>query len=345
MTGIHIRVEGRVGRITLTRPKALNALSHAMAGAIDRALVAWADDPAVALVLIDAEGERAFCAGGDIAAVYETGRRGDFDRARRFWAEEYRMNARIARYPKPYVALLHGFVMGGGVGIAGHGSHRIVGESVQVAMPECGIGLVPDVGGSQLLADAPGRLGEYLGLTGARMGPGDALLAGFADSFVPEAAWPALVAELVATGDPAAIAARAVPAPAAPLADLREAIDDAFEAPDLAVLAARLEASDWGHGVLKVLARQSPLSMACTLELVRAARRDPGIEKALRREMRFTWRSASDGDLLEGIRAAVIDKDRNPVWRDTLDSLRPEDVAAMLAPLGGDDLDLPAPPA
>jgi enoyl-CoA hydratase/carnithine racemase len=274
----------------------------------------------VALVVVDAEGPRAFCAGGDIASIYAAGRRGDFAMARRFWAEEYRMNARIARYPKPYVALLHGFVMGGGVGIAGHGSHRIVGESVQVAMPECGIGLIPDVGGTQLLADAPGRLGEYLGLSGARMGPGDALLAGFADAFVPEAAWPELAAALAA---------------------VRELVDDAFAARDLAAIAARLEASDWGHGVRKALARQSPLSMACTLELVRAARRDPGIEKALRREYRFTWRSQTDGDLLEGIRAAVIDKDRRPVWRDTADSLRGEDVAAMLAPLGEHELGLP----
>jgi enoyl-CoA hydratase len=341
MTDIRVRTEGRAGRITLTRPQALNALTHEMALAIDAALIAWADDPAVALVVVDGEGPRAFCAGGDIASVYRTGRRGDFEAGRRFWAEEYRMNARIARYPKPYVALLHGFVMGGGVGIAGHGSHRIVGESVQVAMPECGIGLIPDVGGSQLLADAPGRLGEYLGLTGARMGPGDAMLAGFADAFVPEAAWPDLVAELVATGDPAAIDARVRPAPEAPLTGVRERVDDAFAAPDLAAIIARLEASDWGHGVRKILDRQSPLSMACTLELVRAARRDPGIEKALRREYRFTWRSQADGDLLEGIRAAVIDKDRQPVWRDTLDSLRGEDVAAMLAPHGNEELDLP----
>ncbi len=343
MTDIRVRTEGRAGRITLTRPQALNALTHEMVLAIDAALIAWADDPAVALVVIDGEGPRAFCAGGDIASVYRSGRRGDFEAGQRFWAEEYRMNARIARYGKPYVALLHGFVMGGGVGIAGHGSHRVVGESVQVAMPECGIGLIPDVGGSQLLADAPGHLGEYLGLTGTRMGPGDALFAGFADAFVPEADWPDLVAELVATGDPTAIDARVRPAPEAPLAGVRELVDDAFAAPDLAAIVARLEASDWGHGVRKVLDRQSPLSMACTLELVRAARRDPGIEKALRREYRFTWRSQADGDLLEGIRAAVIDKDRQPVWRDTQDSLRGEDVAAMLAPLGAHDLDLPVP--
>jgi enoyl-CoA hydratase len=336
MSDIRIRIEGRAGRITLTRPQALNALTHPMCRAIAEALGAWEDDPEVGLVLIDGEGPRAFCAGGDIAEVYATARRGDFDGPRRFWADEYRLNARIARYRKPFVALMHGFVLGGGVGISAHGSHRVVGESARVAMPECAIGFVPDIASTHLLARAPGHLGEYLGMTGTRMGPGDAILCGFADAFVPEAEWPGLAAALAGTGDVAAIPSH--PAPEAPLAAEREAIDDAFDAADLAAIAARLEASDRGHGVLKVMARQSPLSMACTLELVRAARRDPGVEAALRREFRFAWRSATDGDLLEGIRAAVIDKDRKPVWRDDLDHVRPEAVAAMLAPLGEHDL-------
>jgi enoyl-CoA hydratase/carnithine racemase len=311
-----------------------------MVHAIDEALRAWADDPAVSLVLIDGEGARAFCAGGDIADVYRSGRRGDFDHGRRFWAAEYRMNARIAAYPKPYVALMQGYVMGGGVGVSGHGSHRVVDEATQVAMPECMIGLIPDVGASHLLARAPGRLGEFLGVTGHRMGARDAILAGFADHCVPEARWRELAAALAETGDAGVIAAMAEPAPEAPLAGLRDSIDDAFEAPDLATLAARLETSDWGHGILRMLRRQCPLSMACTLELVRAARRDPGIEKALAREYRFTYRAQADSDLLEGIRAAVIDKDRAPIWRDSTDSLRPEDVAAMLAPLCEDELRL-----
>lgn len=343
MTEIVIRTEGRAGRITLARPQALNALSLGMVHAIDAALAGWADDPAVALVVIDAEGERAFCAGGDIADVYRSGRRGDFEHGRRFWADEYRMNARIARFPKPFVALMHGYVMGGGVGVSAHGSHRVVCESTQVAMPECMIGLIPDIGATSLLAAAPGRLGEYLGLTGHRMGPGDAIRAGFADWFVPAERWPGLVDALVATGDPAAIDAVAAPPPDEALALLADAIDDAFEAADLAALAARLEATDWGHGILKTLRRQCPLSMACTLELVRAARRDPGVEKALAREYRFSARASSDGELLEGIRAAVIDKDRNPIWRDDMDSLRPEEVAAMLAPLGAAELALPQP--
>lgn len=339
MADIAIRTEGRAGRITLTRPQALNALSHAMANAIADALDAWRDDPAVDLVLIDGEGPRAFCAGGDIVETWRAGRVGDFASGRRFWADEYRMNARIADYPKRYVAFMHGYTMGGGVGVSGHGSHRIVCETTQVAMPECGIGLIPDVGGTYLLSRAPGHLGEYLGLTSARMSPGDAIYAGFADSFVPEAAWPELKAALIQTGDPGVIPAH--PAPEAALAARQEAIDDAFEGADLASIVARLEASDWGHEVLKALRRNSPLSMAATLALVRAARRAPGIAPALRREFRFSWRAADMGDLLEGIRAQVIDKDRNPTWRDDLDGVRPDDVAAMLAPLGQDELVLP----
>ncbi len=338
MSDILIRKEGRAGRVTLNRPQALNAMTHAMALAIDDALGAWRDDPDVAVVLIDATGTRAFCAGGDLAEIYEAGRRGDFDYPRRFWAEEYRMNATIARYPKPYVALMQGYVLGGGVGVASHGSHRVVGESSRIAMPECAIGLIPDVGGTHLLAQAPGRLGEYLGLSGHRMDPGEAILAGFADHYVPEADWPALAVRLVETGDPAAIAAVERPATVGALAERRPEIDDAFSAPDLQTLMARLAASDWGAGVRATLAKLSPLSLACTLELVRLARAEPGVEPALAREFRFTARSLSDGDLLEGIRAQVIDKDRNPQWRDTIDGVRPAQVAAMLAPLGADEL-------
>ena len=340
MNELIVRIEGRVGRITLNRPQALNALSHDMVKALDAALVGWAADPAVAMVLIDGSGERAFCAGGDIAWVYEAGRRGEFEAARRFWADEYRLNLRIAHFEKPVVALMHGFVMGGGIGVSAHGSHRIAGETCRVALPECGIGLIPDVGSTHLLAQAPGALGVYLGLTGHPMGPGDAILAGFADSFVPEAEWPALVERLAASGDPAAIAEAAAVAPPAELAAHFAAIDDAFAATDLATLAARLEASAWGHGVLAALRRRCPLSMACTLELVRAARREPGLAKALTREYRFTYRAANEGELLEGVRAAVIDKDRTPQWRDDMDSLRHAEVAAMLASLDGDELDL-----
>jgi enoyl-CoA hydratase len=338
MTDVATRIEGRAGRITLTRPQALNALTPGMAKTIQTALDAWRDDTAVALVVMDGEGPRAFCAGGDIAEIYARGRQGDFAFARAFWADEFRLNAAIAGYPKPIVVRMHGFVLGGGVGLACHASHRLVAETVRVAMPECTIGYVPDVGGTHLLARAPGHFGEYLGLTGHRMGPGDAIRSGFADRFVPEAAWPALLARLAATGDPAAIEDFAAPPPPAELAAQADRIDDAFSAPDLPTLATRLEASDWGHEVLKTLARLSPLSMAATLALVRAVRREPGLAAALAREYRVAWRIIEEGDMLEGVRAQVIDKDRNPLWADAFDGVPPARVAGLMAPLGANEL-------
>jgi enoyl-CoA hydratase len=182
---IEIRTEGRAGRITLNRPQALNALTWDMCTRIEAALDAWASDDAVAMLVIDAAGDKAFCAGGDIAEMYATGTAGDYEYGRRFWADEYRMNAKLFNFPKPVATFLQGFTMGGGVGVGCHASHRIVCDTSRIAMPECGIGLVPDVGGSLILARAPGRLGEYLGVTAARMGPGDAIHAGFADYFVP----------------------------------------------------------------------------------------------------------------------------------------------------------------
>ncbi|MBU3258463.1 enoyl-CoA hydratase/isomerase family protein [Roseovarius sp. PS-C2] len=339
---INIRKERRAGRITLTRPKALNALSYDMCLAMEDALDAWAADDSVNLVIVDAEGDKAFCAGGDIQKLYDTGRAGDFAFGRRFWRDEYRLNAKIAEYPKPYIAFMQGFTMGGGVGIACHGSHRIVCDSSQIAMPECGIGLVPDVGGSLLLANAPGRLGEYLGMTGTRMGPGDAIHAGFADHYLPASGWDALKAELIETGDATLIERAASPAPASPLAATQAEVDTLFTAETLPDLLEALESDDTeiAQSTLKKLSRNSPLSLACTLDMIHRLRATPSadIRHALDLEYRFTHRAMEHSDILEGIRAQIIDKDRQPNWQHDPTTLPDTAVSDMLAPLGQDAL-------
>lgn len=329
MDDLHIRRDRKAGRITFTRPQALNALSHDMALAIHAALDGWRDDPAVALVIIDAEGDRAFCAGGDIAAVYHGGKAGDHGIGQRFFADEYRMNAAIRDYPKPIAAFMQGFVMGGGVGVGGHAGHRVVGDTTQIAMPESGIGLIPDVGGTWLLARAPGRIGEYLGLTGARMGAGDAIHAGFADLYLPESEWEGAKDRLAETGDISGLKGRTPPP--APLAatDL-----SAFGARSVADIRAALEKAG-DAASLKAIARNSPLSMAATLAMVRAARGDRRMQESLSREYRFTHRATAEGDFIEGVRAQIIDKDRTPNWSQPGDAAK---VDAMLADLGAEEL-------
>ncbi|MBY6005766.1 enoyl-CoA hydratase/isomerase family protein [Salipiger bermudensis] len=343
MSDTHIRKHGRAGQITLTRPRALNALTYDMCMAIEAALDAWRDDVTVDLVILDAEGEKAFCAGGDIAEIYRAGLSGDFDAGRDFWRDEYRMNAKLADYPKPIVSFLHGFVMGGGVGLGGHVSHRVIGESAQIAMPECGIGFVPDVGGSLLLARAPGRLGAYLGLTAARMGPGDALHAGFADLFVPEARWEALKSELAETGSVSALDAAAGPAPESPLAAAQGEIDTLFASDSLPEIKAALDAAEGeiAARAAKAVGRNAPLSMAVTLAMLARLREGtPDIRRALEQEYRVSHRIVEEGDFLEGVRAQIIDKDRNPSWRFPIEEVTEDRIAAMLASLGEAELAL-----
>lgn len=332
MNDIDTRIEGRAGRITLNRPAALNALTYDMALAIEAALIAWRDG-AVDLVMIDAAGDRAFCSGGDIADMYRSGQEGDLNYGRTFWRDEYRLNALIFEYPKPIVSFLQGFTMGGGVGVGCHGSHRIVGESSQIAMPECGIGLVPDVGGSYMLAKCPGHLGEYLGLTGTRMGPADAIFAGFADGFIPEAEWPALKAALVA-GDISAVAYQTPPAGTLPA--LQPDIDRHFAGAALLDIAQSLQsdASDFASKAAKAVGRNAPLAMASSMQIIRQLRDADSIRAALALEYRFTFRAVAQGDFIEGIRAAIIEKDRNPKWAHAaIADLTQAEVDAMLAPL------------
>lgn len=339
---LHLRVEGRAGRITLNRPQALNALTHEQILRIEAQLLVWRDDPAVGLVLIDAVGDRAFCAGGDIQKLYDTGRAGDFAYGRRFWADEYRLNALIWNYPKPYVAIMHGFTMGGGVGVSALGSHRIVTDGSQIAMPECGIGLIPDVGGSLLLSCAPGRLGEYLGATGTRMGPADAILATFADSYVPSDRLEALKVALTG-GDAEVIAEFAQTPPEGHLARQQPKIDAHFggeTAMDI-IRSLRHGEGPWEAEAEALMRRGCPLSVSCAIESIHRARGVRSIERALALEYRFSYRCMEQGEFLEGVRAAVIDKDRSPVWAiPTLEAVPPLKVMQMLFTLGETELKL-----
>ncbi|MCI5076136.1 enoyl-CoA hydratase/isomerase family protein [Oricola sp.] len=340
---IDIRETGRCGRITLTRPKALNALSYDMAMAIEAALDRWQADEAVDMILVDAEGDRAFCAGGDIAAMHSTGTAGDFSYGRTFWSDEYRMNAKIAHSTIPYVAIMDGIVMGGGAGISVHGSHRVVTERSMVAMPECGIGLIPDVGCSLYLARAPEHLGEFLAMTGWRMDAGDAIHAGFADVAVRSDDLPALKARLEETADPRAIDAFADAPGGAGLAPWLETIDRHFGRATALDCLRSLEAdpSEFAQKAAGMIRRSCPISLACAFELIRDVRNADTVEEALRREYRFTYRSMSQGEFLEGVRAQIIEKDRDPKWRIArLDDVTPAQVDAMLAPLGDDELTL-----
>jgi enoyl-CoA hydratase len=341
-----IRREGRAGRITMNRPRALNALTYPMVGAIWMALLEWRDDPAVELVLLDGAGERGLCAGGDVRSLYDSRTQGS-GLAREFWRDEYRLNAFIGRYPKPYVALQDGIVMGGGIGLSSHGSHRIVTERSRLAMPETGIGLIPDVGGTWLLANAPGETGVYLGLTGEPMGAADAVYARFSDAMVPSARLPALVDRLTdAGGGPVGEAIRgfAKDAGEPELARRRGAIDAAFAGIEVERMHMALAGipEEWAAGTRTALLQKSPKALKLALAAVRQARRLASLEEALKVEYRLTVRLFEDGEFPEGVRALLVDKDRSPKWSPpSLGEVTDELVARYLAPLPrGEELTL-----
>ncbi|RKE22337.1 enoyl-CoA hydratase/isomerase family protein [Streptomyces sp. TLI_171] len=327
---------GRLGRITLNRPRALNSLTHAMLETVRAALDAWAEDPEVAAVLLAGAGERGLCAGADIRAIHDDAKLGGAG-GRAFFRVEYPLNELISRYPKPYVVLMDGITMGGGVGLSAHAAVRVVTERSAVAMPETRIGLVPDVGGSRLLALAPGELGTHLALTAATMTGADAVYCGFADHYVRSAALPALTAALAA-GEP--ITPFAEPAPPSELAEQREWIDHCYAADTVEEILARLEAT--GLPAAKDAAEQlhakSPTMLKVTLAALRRARALPSLAAALDQEYRISCAALAHHDLVEGIRAQVVDKDRNPQWRPAaLAEVTAADVERFFAvPEGGD---------
>jgi len=332
--------EGPLGRMRLNRPEALNALTHAMALEMEKALIAWREDAGVEAIVVDGAGDRAFCAGGDIQNLYFTGLE-DPEPGRLFWRDEYRLNAMIASYPKPYIAVMNGITMGGGVGISAHGSNRIVTEKTMLAMPEVSIGLIPDVGGTYLLPRAPGETGLYLGLSGARMNAADAIFAGFADSYVPSEALPKLFETLGKGGGPdAAIAQYSEKAPDCALAALQDKISDVFKAPDVISCVRRLDemaagGDEWAEKTLAMIRKNSPLAVATTFAAINKARELPSLEDCLELEYCYAYRALTGHEFLEGIRAMVIDKDRKPDWRPaTLEEVSPEMVENVLAPLG-----------
>ncbi|UQX04029.1 enoyl-CoA hydratase/isomerase family protein [Streptomyces sp. RerS4] len=328
---------GRAGFLTLNRPRALNALTHAMVRRISEALDAWEADPDVRTVVIRGAGERGLCAGGDIRAIHDDAKAGGAASAA-FWRDEYRLNARIARYPKPYVALMDGIVMGGGVGVSAHGGVRIVTERSRVAMPETGIGFVPDVGGTFLLAHAPGELGTHLALSGSAVGAADALLCGLADHHVPADALPALARGLAEHTVAEALARHVQAPPPGELADARAWIDPCYGADTVEEIIERLHATGVpaAKEAAELLLTRSPTSLKVTLEALRRARRLGPLERVLEQEYRVSCNTLSHPDLVEGIRAQVIDKDRRPRWNPSaLEDVREADVARAFAPLDG----------
>jgi len=309
------RVDGAVGFLTLNRPKALNSLTHTMVAAMDATLAAWAQDDAVRAVVVAGAGERGLCAGGDVVAIYHSAKAGGAE-ARRFWFDEYRLNARIGRYPKPYVALMDGIVMGGGVGVSAHGSVRVVTEKSKIAMPEVGIGFIPDVGGTFLLSRAPGLLGLHAGLTGAPFSGADAIALGFADHYVPHDDLEAFTAAVAGAGVEQAVGAHAQEPPPSQLAAQREWIDRCYAGETIPDIVAALRGHDEGpaNDAANLIATRSPVALAVTLAAVRRAAKLDTLEEVLAQEYRVSCASLRSHDLVEGIRAQLVDKDRNPQW-------------------------------
>lgn len=328
------RADRGVGRLILNRPRAMNALDIGMVRLLSDALDAWEHDADVEMVLLEGAGDRGLCAGGDVRLLREQVM-ADADAAGEFFRAEYALNARIAEYPKPFVALADGVTMGGGIGLAGHAGFRVVTERSRLAMPETRIGFTPDVGGSWLLARAPGRIGEYLALTGGTMDGPDAIYAGFADHLVPSERLDGFRDALETRADPTGPAELVLlfddTPEASVLEESRPWIDDAFAAETVPEIIARLRARPEPDAVATadVLLTLSPVAMTVTLAAVRSARQLPDLRAALAQEYGLVlWFAHTQPDLLEGIRAQVVDKDRSPRWQPaTLDEV-PDGIAA-----------------
>jgi enoyl-CoA hydratase len=344
------RKEGSAGILRLNRPKAINAVTLEMFHDIDKALDAFEADPTVSVILLEGAGERGLCAGGDIRALWESSKvKGDLGKI--LWRDEYILNAHIKKFPKPYVAFMDGIVMGGGVGLSAHSSHRVVTDKTKLAMPEVGLGFFPDVGGTWLLSHSPGEIGTYFGLTGQTMNGPDAIHAGFADAVVPSAKLPALRealtkvrAGITAAEVKALIAGFATGETAGPVAATQDKIDRWFAHDRMEDIIAALQrdGSELAQATLKTLNEKSPRGMVVTLKLLRLARTTRSLEECLVREYRAALEVFASDDFREGVRAAVIDKDRNPRWSPArIEDVTPAMVAPYFAEIGADELKFP----
>jgi len=333
-----IRVDGSVGVMTLNRPKAINSLNHNMVNLIDRALTEWAQDPAITTVVLSGAGERGLCAGGDLVPLYESARAGGAD-ARKFWFDEYRLDAKVGSFPKPYVSLMDGIVMGGGVGVSAHGSVRVVTETSKIAMPEVSIGFIPDVGGTYLLSRAPGLLGLHAALTGAPFFGADAIALGFADHYVPHAALEAFTAAVVGEGVEAAVRAYEEEPPASQLLAQRHWIDECYSGETAIEIVAALRGHDAGpaNDAANLIETRSPVSVCVALQAIRRAADLGSLEDVLRQEYRTTCGALRSHDFVEGVRAQIIDKDRNPKWSPpSLAAVTEQDVEDYFTPADPD---------
>lgn len=331
-------VDGSVGLITLNRPKAINSLNQRMVDDLAAILTGWASDDAVRAVVLSGAGERGLCAGGDVVSIYHSARK-DGAEARRFWRDEYLLNAQIADFAKPYVAVMDGIVMGGGVGVSAHANTRVVTDTSKIAMPEVGIGFIPDVGGVYLLSRAPGGLGLHAALTGAPFSGADAIAMGFADHYVPHTEIEAFRRAIVGDGVENALAKYAVEPPPSELAAQRDWIDDCFARDTVEDIVAALA----GHGAgpandaASLIATRSPIALSVTLEAVRRAAELETLKDVLVQDYRVSSASLRSHDLVEGIRAQLIDKDRNPKWSPAqLAAVTAADVEAYFTPVDDD---------
>lgn len=328
------RIDNGVGFVTLNRPKSINSLNQTMVDAMRAVLTDWERDDAVRAVVLTGAGERGLCAGGDVVAIYHSAK-ADGAAARQFWYEEYLLNALIGRFAKPYVSVMDGIVMGGGVGVGAHANTRVVTDTTKMAMPEVGIGFIPDVGGTYLLSRAPGSLGLHAALTGAPFSGADAIALGFADHYVPHAKLEDFTAAIVADGVQAALDAHAAEPPPSALAAQRDWIDRCYSRDNAAEIVAALSdhAAKEANEAAKLISTRSPVALSVTLESVRRATKLDTLQDVLLQEYRVSCASLRSDDLVEGIRAQLVDKDRNPTWSPaTLAEVSAADIDAYFAP-------------